>query len=662
MRRRVSRFTLIAILILSAALRLYRLDAQSLWNDEGNSARLSERKLDLILAGTASDIHPPAYYLLLHCWQALFGQSEWALRSLSVLAGSTLVLFTYLLGRFLFGEAVGLMAAFLGALSPFAIYYSQEARMYALLAAVFAASTFFLLRLLLGGRRTECNASRVSLAAFHARWPLHLALYVLVSLCGLYTHYAFPFALLVHNLIFALWWLALGRRSGSPWRLLAIWGGAQAAIAALYLPWLPVALRSVGGWSSAGQGYELGDALLNVLRVLGAGTTLPLEEAALALVGMGALLLGGFWRARFPIGLASVALYLLLPVALIFALDLYKPAWLKFLLVVLPAFHILIARGADNLARWLVECWRLRIGELRTPNLRPLVSAIAIALIGVAMLPSLHNLYFDPTYFRDDYRQIAADVAAAHRPDRAQAIVLNAPNQWEVFTYYYPDRDVYPAPYHPRVEEVESFLSPLVERYQRLFVLYWGDAESDPQRLIERWLAANAYKADDGWYGNVRLATYRAAPLPEAPSVALDARFGESIRLSGFALAGAAFAPGEILPVTLFWEAPVQVSERYKITVQLLDGEGRLVAQHDGEPNGGFGPTDTWQPGQVVVDRHGVLLPSDLPPCRCDLVVALYHVASGERLPVLLDGVSLGDSLPLGDIELGVARGAFRGE
>jgi len=262
----------------------------------------------------------------------------------------------------------------------------------------------------------------------------------------------------------------------------------------------------------------------------------------------------------------------------------------------------------------------------------------------------LRNLYFDPKYFRDDYRQIAADVAASARP--GDAVILNAPNQWEVFTYYYPDQDVYPAPYRPNQAGVEVFLAPLIEQYQRLFVLYWGDDESDPQRLVETWLAAHAYKSGDHWYGRVRLATYGVALLPEEPAVALDARFGEAIRLNGYALAGDPFAPGDVLPVTLFWEAHATIAERYKVTVQLLDGAGQLVAQVDAEPGDGLAPTTTWHPGQALTDRYGVSLPPDLPPGRHTLVVALYHIAGGERLPVALGGESVGDHLSLGNVEV----------
>jgi mannosyltransferase len=638
----VSTSLLVTILLLAAFLRLYRLDAQSFWNDEGNSARLSERTVDLIVEGTASDIHPPGYYLLLHYWRAIFGHSEFALRAPSAVAGVALVLFTYLLGRRLFGPAVGLMAAFLGAISPFAVYYSQEARMYALLAALAAASTYVLVRILnkAGDKRQEARVKDP------ASCILLLASYILTCAAGLYTQYAFPFVLLTHNLIFVAWWLTDGSgraRGAARWRRLAAWAGVQGAVAVLYLPWLPIALRSVAGWPASERSYALAPALLNVLRWLAVGHTLPPEKAGAALVIAGALLIAGLWPGKGRrSGIVSLALYLLLPVALIFALDLYKEAWLKFLIVVLPPFHILIARGVANLTG-------LEIGRFRTPNLQSLISLAFLILASIATFPSLHNLYFDPAYFRDDYRRIASDIEAAAGADAA--VVLNAPNQWEAFTYYYPDRDVYPAPYHPSRDGVARFLSPLVAGYDRLFVVYWGDVESDPQRLVEGWLAANAYKAGGRWYGRVRLATYGVSSLPQRPVVALDADFGADIRLRGYALAGGAFAPGDILPVTLFWEARGPIREPYKVTVQLLGDEGPPVAQHDGEPMGGLAPTSAWQPGQAVVDRHGLLLPADLAPGGYTLAVAVYHAFTGERLPATVAGESAGDHLPLSGVD-----------
>ena len=179
---------LAALLLLSMALRLYRLDAQSFWYDEGNSARIAERSAQLIIEGAAGDIHPPLYYLLLSAWRAVAGESEAALRGLSVLCGVLLVLFTYLLGRDMLNPRVGLIAAALAAISPFAIYYSQEARMYVMLAFLAAASTWALVRI--GDWRLEIGDwGRVAIAV----------LYVAATAAGLYTQYAYPFVMVAQG-------------------------------------------------------------------------------------------------------------------------------------------------------------------------------------------------------------------------------------------------------------------------------------------------------------------------------------------------------------------------------------------------------------------------------------------------------------------------------
>ena len=87
------------VLLLATLLRFHLLEAQSFWNDEGNSARLSERPVAAIIEGTASDIHPPLYYLALRGWRELVGETEFGLRSLSAFAGVLVVAVVIALGR-----------------------------------------------------------------------------------------------------------------------------------------------------------------------------------------------------------------------------------------------------------------------------------------------------------------------------------------------------------------------------------------------------------------------------------------------------------------------------------------------------------------------------------------------------------------------------------
>jgi hypothetical protein len=190
----------------------------------------------------------------------------------------------------------------------------------------------------------------------------------------------------------------------------------------------------------------------------------------------------------------------------------------------------------------------------------------------------------------------------------------------------------------------------LLEAYDRLFVVYWGDAESDPQKRVASWLADHAYKAGDRWYGDVRLATYGVAPLPEEPREKVDAVFGDRVLLRGHAVADRPFTPGDIVPVTLFWEALEAVEEPHKVSVQMLDGQGRLVSQMDTVPGDGLAPMTGWEPGEVLIDRYGISVPRGTPTGRYTLIVAVYHAVSGKRLTVAREGEPAGDAAVLGEV------------
>ena len=126
------RLALGLILLAGAALRLYRLGADSLWYDETVSTFLAGSRLAELLRHTAGDIHPPGYYLLLHAWTRLAGSTGFAAAFLSLFFGVLLVALAYRLAARTFGPAAGLLAAFLVTISPYNLWYSQEVRMYTL--------------------------------------------------------------------------------------------------------------------------------------------------------------------------------------------------------------------------------------------------------------------------------------------------------------------------------------------------------------------------------------------------------------------------------------------------------------------------------------------------------------------------------------------------
>jgi len=258
----------IAILLLAAALRFYKLDAQSFWYDEGNSARLAERSVALILDGAAKDIHPPLYYLALGAWRMFAGGSEFALRALSAFCG---ILMTALAAKLVKGRA-GMLAALFVAVSPFAVYYSQEARMYALLALFATLTSALLLRLL--NPSTQNKKTMLALA--------------LGTAAGLYTHYAYPFVMLAQGLVVLM--ALAARRDRALFRAYVI---ANAIALLAFAPWLPVAVSQITGWGVAAQEYALGPAMLDAARWVVVGRTATLDQAAPALVLFG---LGiGYW-------------------------------------------------------------------------------------------------------------------------------------------------------------------------------------------------------------------------------------------------------------------------------------------------------------------------------------------------------------------------------
>ncbi|TAK36817.1 MAG: hypothetical protein EPO21_01350 [Chloroflexota bacterium] len=134
-------------LILAAwTMRVSFLGRQSLWYDEAFSALLARYDLGEITRRTALDTMPPLYYYILHVQQAVAGLDDFSLRFLSAAFGVGCVALVLSVGRKLFDSTVGLVAAGITAISPFQVFYGQEARMYTLLGFLSLLVIFLLLR------------------------------------------------------------------------------------------------------------------------------------------------------------------------------------------------------------------------------------------------------------------------------------------------------------------------------------------------------------------------------------------------------------------------------------------------------------------------------------------------------------------------------------
>jgi mannosyltransferase len=212
-------WTVAGLTLAAALIRLWTLDHQSFDHDEAVTAiRVLQSNLgDTLSVVSRLERSPPLYYLLAWLWSKLFGTGAVGLRSLSVLFGTLTVPAAYLAARELASRRAGVIAALFVALNPYLVWYSQEARSYALFLLFAAWALYFFAR------------------ALRDPSPRNLALWVGASILALGSHYFAVFLIAAEG----LWLIA-----AFPDRRRAIM--AVAATAAVGLALLPLAVAQQG--------------------------------------------------------------------------------------------------------------------------------------------------------------------------------------------------------------------------------------------------------------------------------------------------------------------------------------------------------------------------------------------------------------------------------
>jgi mannosyltransferase len=586
---------LVSVAALGAVLRWFRIDTQSLWYDEGISAHQLTRSFPDILRASALDTHPPLYYWTLKAWGDALGGGDIALRSLSALWGVVAVVLTFLIGRRLFGSVAASVAAVLVAVSPLAIYYSQEVRMYA-------------------------QVTTLGLLAVYAYVERRYWLYALAGLATLYSQYLGA-ALLIAVNVHAVLWL----RSRREWRW---WLAANAAIAVGFLPWLPTFIdqqshalntspRTVEGLALGTLGaYGGGIARGDLFVVMGA-----------VLVGL-ALLAVVLEHDRRATSLPLFAW--LAPLVLVLALGLRSGLFeVRYLVLGLPGLMLLAGVAITR--------------ATRVPALTGVVACAACVPAALA----LQQQYFDPALARDNYRGLVADIERDAQP--GDAVVLSAPNQVEIFGHYY--RGSLPLIGLPAqrpidVPDTEQRLAQVRNSYERVWLVSWAMAEADPKGAISRWFAENGFQATHEWYGSVQLSLIAFGPANVATEK-VDAALDNGIVLDAYRLGSRILKPGDTLALTLVWRAAGgPTADRWKVFTHLLDSTSLVVAQRDAEPADNLRPTTSWKRGEQIEDKYGIAIPDDLAPGSYTLEVGMY---AGERRSTF-DGRA--DHLVLGQVQI----------
>lgn len=378
------------LLAVSIVLRTRELDV-GFWIDEGLSVGIADRSLTDIPGVLRQDGSPPLYYVLLSLWMDVAGSSEESVRALSVVFGVLCVPVAFWAGSTLFGRRTAWIAALLAAVNPFLTQYSQEGRMYALVALLGLVSITCWLQAF----TTDADAVRVAPAiGFAASFAAML-----------YTHnWALFFGAATGVAWLVLLWRARGVERA---RLLRTGLLAYGGVVLLYAPWIPTALYQAAHTGAPWSKAPSLAALASVpARMLGEVAEVAVFLAAGA--GVWALL-----RTRGPLARAAACLLGIgvLTIVLAWIGSQVSPAWAnRYLAAGIAPFLLLAAAGFAHAGR--------------------------LGLVGLALVAVLWAVDGAPSE-KSNVREVAQSIAPSLRP--GDLVVATQPEQVSALEYYLPD-------------------------------------------------------------------------------------------------------------------------------------------------------------------------------------------------------------------------------
>lgn len=674
------------LFVLACALRLYRLGAQSLWLDEGSTwAEVTRRGWGALLADLLQPTAAyPLYHLLLKGWIGLAGDSEWALRFPSALAGALAVVAMYMLalqsaecraqsasGRRTNDEgrttlAVNLPSSFflhpsscipplLFACAPFALWHAQDAKVYSMVMLVAALLMLAVLRALRHGTwRAWLLAGGLALVALLIHRLMLLPLAGLALACALALQHGRM------RMIAGALALVLGAAGA--------YGLASAVV--------------TNGWQESGHvaaGPLLGLWLTFVHFSLDRGDIggflgLPLlvwlaPFLVLTLWGA-ALLLRDTWRgntAAMVVLCAFAVPLLLFAVALAFA-PIYES---RYATVAFPAWIMILARpflddGQDRQSR---SSFVVR----RSSTSRWILLVMLFMINAIVLLQPKHGL-FSGAPVKEEWRQAIRYLAGELHPD--DLLILHPYYAAPMWDYYAPRVTPDPLPQPAAfsnfaegdcAETYKGQPERISECFRRRYDVPFAQFAHGKKRallLIAPEHAATIDRpptGDDrfGWVGlrfqfsaqqrawpcgderfvglEVMCQSYPsffgetgAAAIPQ-PAVPLAATFGGEIRLRGYSITplGGTVRPGGTLPITLYWQAVTKPTHNYSMFLHLChDCSTPPLANTDLPPLNGYPPaglTTTWRVGDPVHDERALAIPADLPPGRYTLLLGVRN-------------------------------------
>lgn len=289
---------------------------QSLWRDEAFSFFLAKNPISSLLKFATSDFNPPLYYIVLHFWMRIFGESEMAMRSLSFIFQLLTSYVGFKLGSLILGRKLGRFVFLLILFNPILLYYGFEARMYSMLAFFSIASVYFF---------------------FEKKWQY----WFIFTFLGMYSQLFFWFTILAEGVFVLL----ISRDQ------IVSFFKRVAFLLILYIPWMPVIFTQVikgtqGFWVNKIDHWTVMSSLGNIFTSY-EGTPGGLWGKTSFLSLFIAILIIAVWIRRRDEFVKFITIWLFLPLATVLLISLWKPIFVNRYLIFLsiPMTLFIVAFG-----------------------------------------------------------------------------------------------------------------------------------------------------------------------------------------------------------------------------------------------------------------------------------------------------------------------------
>lgn len=454
------------ILLIALTLRLVAIN-QSLWLDEGINVIFAHELpfKELILNYSLGDFHPPLYHIVLKVFITIFGASEISARAASVILGTLTVYIIYLIGKKLYDLKTGLIAATLMATAPLHIYYSQEARMYAMAAFFVSLSVYFFL--------TAIEKDKIHL------WVA----FIVSTTLMLYTDYL-PYLMIPAYVIY----LFLNRKK-IPKNTLLSFVPAFVLTFILLLPWLiifPKQLHTGLSAQTASPAWAsvVGNSTLKTLAITFVKFTIGRISAndnvfyflAFAPVAIFTILLFILHLFRLSPKRSFLMIWLFVPVLVSFVISFFIPVFAYFrLLFVLGAFY-LIWSSAIATVNWKIL------------NRSLLATGLAVNLIAVSVY------FLNPNFHRENWRAATSYIQNNSTPT---TLVLFETNYTLAPFDYYNKGNVKALGildnWSPTQEQVSQNIKEIARGTDKIYLFQYLSPITDPRGLVFEELTKQSF-------------------------------------------------------------------------------------------------------------------------------------------------------------------------